>query len=170
MSDPTKHIGVSQIGPAVTTMSWENPGYGVLTIDKETMLPMNFEIYAMDLVKANASGTPTWEVTTDYVKDYELKNNNVSPDSMYDLGERMVDDRTLASLFRWNLSRNVKEPTNMSASEMKDQSCMVTTSETWETDECNGRKNHTSLFHSPGDWLFNFVIGEWVVKTDEITQ
>lgn len=83
-------------------MSWENPGYGVLTVDKETMLPMNFEIYGMDLVKANASGTPTWEVTTDYVRDYELLNKNVSPDSMYDLGKRLGEDSTLASLYQWN--------------------------------------------------------------------
>lgn len=110
MSDPTKHIGVAQIGPAATTMSWENPGYGVLTIDKETMLPMNWEIYGMDLMKANNSGTPVWEVMTDYVRDYELLNKNVSPDSMYDLGMRIAEDRTLASLFQWNETRNVKEP------------------------------------------------------------
>ena len=39
----------------------------------------------MDITDANNTGTPVWKLTTDYVKDYELKDGNVSPDSMYDL-------------------------------------------------------------------------------------
>jgi hypothetical protein len=41
-TNPTKHLHVAQIGPAVTTLSYENPAYGIIEVDKKTMLPVNY--------------------------------------------------------------------------------------------------------------------------------
>lgn len=48
-TNPDKHINVAQIGPSVVPLSYENPGYAILEVDQETMLPLNYQIYAMDL-------------------------------------------------------------------------------------------------------------------------
>jgi len=45
------------------------------------MLPLNWKIMKLDIVKANASGVPEWELSTDYVNDYGL--GQMSPDSLY---------------------------------------------------------------------------------------
>lgn len=79
-TNPDKPISVAQIGPSVTTDSYKNPGYALIEIDKETMLPLNYQIWAMDLVEANKNNNPTWEMFTDYRKDYGLES--MSPDEM----------------------------------------------------------------------------------------
>lgn len=45
-----KIIGLNQVGPSGTTDEEENPGYALIDVDAETMLPINFRIFAMDLV------------------------------------------------------------------------------------------------------------------------
>jgi len=53
MTNPNSNIGLNQIGPSVTTYTENNPGYAVIEFDAETMLPINFLIYALDIEKAN---------------------------------------------------------------------------------------------------------------------
>jgi len=69
-------------------MSWENPAYALIDVDAETMLPVNWRIFSMDLVNANESGTPEWGQLIDYTKDYGL-GDGISPDSLYNLAERL---------------------------------------------------------------------------------
>ena len=110
MSSPDKHIGVQQVGPSATTWNegnLENPGYAVITIDSETLLPLNFQIYALDIKSANALNETAWELTTDYIQDYEL--TDISPDQLYKLAERMKIDGNLASLFEWDRTRKANE-------------------------------------------------------------
>jgi hypothetical protein len=53
------------------------------------MLPINFRIFAMDLIEANASNEPQWVQLIDYVNDYGI-TPGMSPDSLYDLAYRMT--------------------------------------------------------------------------------
>ena len=67
-------------------------------------------MYALDIMKANnAADTSTsdkWELVLDYVKDYDL-NGFVTPDEMHKLAKRVGDDRSFASIYRWQMMRNV---------------------------------------------------------------
>ena len=68
------------------------------------MLPINWKIYKLDIEKANASGVAEWELSVDYVNDYQL--GQMSPDSLYNLAKRMTkDDGTLVKKFWWDRSR-----------------------------------------------------------------
>ena len=96
-TNPEKNIGLNQIGPSVTTYTEKNPGYAVLEIDQETMLPTNVLIYALDIEKANASGVADWELVVDYVNDYQM--TEMSPNGLYDLASRFRTDMDLLSLF-----------------------------------------------------------------------
>lgn len=101
--DASKHIGVGQIGPSVTTLTDENPGFALIDVDKETLLPINWRIFAMDLEEANNEGKPVWRQMIDYSKDYDL--GGVSPNSLYGLAERLQTDADLYWQFRWDKSR-----------------------------------------------------------------
>ena len=73
----------------MTTLTNENPGFALIDVDKETMLPVNWRIYAMDLEEANQEGSPVWRQVIDYTNDYHLSGGGISPDSLYDLADRM---------------------------------------------------------------------------------
>ena len=82
----------------------------MVELDQATMLPMNFYSYYLDLEKANATGTPTWELLQDYNAEYGL--SDVSPRSMKQLADRLLTDADLASQFTWNMhSRFGDKPT-----------------------------------------------------------
>ena len=83
-----------------------NPGYAVLELDEETMLPINWKIYKLDIEKANASDVPEWELSVDYVNDYQL--GQMSPNSLYNLAKSMTeDDGTLLHQYEWDQTRQV---------------------------------------------------------------
>ena len=68
------------------------------------MLPLNWKIYKLDIEKANASGVAEWELSVDFVNDYQL--GQMSPDSLYNFAKRMTeDDGTLLNQFNWDKSR-----------------------------------------------------------------
>lgn len=78
---------------------YENPSYALLDIDAETMLPVNWRIFSMDLEQANATGTPEWVELIDYSKDY-LSGEGVSPDGLNGMAERLLTD----SEFYWQIN------------------------------------------------------------------
>lgn len=104
ISNPKKHIGVQQIGPSVTTNMYKNPSYALIEVDEETMLPLNYQMWALDIQKANAaedtSTSDKWELVLDYVKDYKL-DGYVTPNEMHKLAVKVGESRSMASLFRW---------------------------------------------------------------------
>jgi hypothetical protein len=60
VTNPDKVIGFNQVGPSGTTGMFENPSYALVDIDEETMMPINWRIFYMDLEQANLTGTPEW--------------------------------------------------------------------------------------------------------------
>jgi len=91
------------------------------------MLPTNYQIYAMDIEKANKYDAPLWDLNVDYLKDYAL--NDISPDSMYSLAERVRTDRSFAGLYKYHMSRRVGAPKEVSDAEATHLGCMLGTSE-----------------------------------------
>lgn len=83
ITNPDKNIGLAQIGPSVTTGTDENPAYAVLELDAQTMLPLNWEFYVLDIEKANLKGEAEWENMFDYVENYHM--GYMSPDTLYTL-------------------------------------------------------------------------------------
>lgn len=71
----------------MTTNSYINPSYGLLTIDAKTMVPLNYQMYTLDIDANKNNDVAVWELSVDYVRDYQL--NFTSPDEMYELAERM---------------------------------------------------------------------------------
>jgi len=99
------------------------------------MLPINYEIWALDIEEANRTGVPNWEKVIDYVNDYNMELG-VSPDGLYDLAQRMLTDSDLARKYKWGMNRfATDEPNTFNAHSLF---CMLTTSDDWEHKDCNG--------------------------------
>jgi hypothetical protein len=101
VSNPDKHISVAQIGPSVTTLTKENPAYGLIETDSEYLLPMNYQMYAMNVTAANENNRADWNLTVDYVHDYNI-TDFVSPNEMHALAGRLGEDKELARLYIWD--------------------------------------------------------------------
>ena len=67
--------------------TWDetNPQFAVFELDEETLLPLDYKIYAFDLEIANKSPdvTPVWYNMFDYKETYGLED--ISPRSMKSL-------------------------------------------------------------------------------------
>ena len=85
-----------------------------------------------------------------------------SPDALWELGDRISKDASLASVYKWNMSRNVAIPEEIKSSEQLGISCLIKTSNTDEEDRCNGVKR--KLFDDPAEALVNMFEGDWVKK------
>ena len=140
ITNPDKHIHVSQIGPSVTTSNDKNPAYGYMEMDSEFLVPLNYEMYAMNITEANINDKPDWSSNyINYVKDYNL-TDYVSPNEMHALAERVGNDTTLAQLFNWDMPRKKGnlDQYKTTAKAAKELGCMLATSETFEANACNG--------------------------------
>ena len=74
-----KPIGMSYIVTSGTTFRGKRPGFNVIYLDPETMLPVDLEIYAFDLDHANKEDEPRWEKLYDIRSELGLKD--LSPSS-----------------------------------------------------------------------------------------
>lgn len=90
MDDATDPVGVIQVCGAITTWLGNNPAYCVYELDKATMLPVSRKTYYFDLDAANESGTPEWQLLTDWTSDFDLAD--LSPSSLNQLTQRMAND------------------------------------------------------------------------------
>ena len=85
-----KHISNQFWSSSGTPFTNKNPGFRVVEIDQETMLPVNLETYIFNLTDAN----PEWKLSHDYLSHYDLED--VSPNSLNDLSEKLRDDEATA--------------------------------------------------------------------------
>jgi hypothetical protein len=101
ITNPGKHISVSQIGPSVTTSNNKNPAYGYMEMDSEHLVPLNYQMYAVNVTAANENNRADWNLTVDYVNDYNL-TDYVTPNEMYSLTERIANSTDLTKLYTWD--------------------------------------------------------------------
>jgi len=145
----------------------ENPAYAVVEVDAETLLPLNYQMYSLDLEKANASNKAEWKLTVDYLRDYKIKD--MSPDEMFRLAGIVGMDPRQANIYKWNMSRNVGHVPTCDSACRKELSCTLKTSDIYEMDDCMGR-HHRDWFSDPGTAIADWLIGEWKVTSNEQTE
>lgn len=121
----------------MTTYTEENPGYAILDVDRATMLPVNWRIFAMDVAKANETGKPEWGQLTDYTQDYGLVGG-ISPETIMDFTERYQTDADLYWQFAWDKSRHYGEkPSGHHENSAKADLCRFTANSDYADKICN---------------------------------
>jgi len=87
----------------------------------------------MNVTAANENNRADWNLTVDYVRDYDLQDY-VTPNEMHALADRIKVNTTLAELYQWDESRKHGElaDNKMKAKDIKDLGCRLATSEAYE--------------------------------------
>ena len=85
---------------AATTFPAKNPSFMVVTVDSETMLPVEMETHFLNITKANENDAPEWELHHKYTELFELKD--LSPGSLMQYAERVLTDAAVAKQYRDN--------------------------------------------------------------------
>lgn len=76
----------------------KNPSFNVIYLEPENLLPVEYETYAFDLVKANKRGNkPEWKLFWKYSETYDLED--LSPNSFLDFAVKIPNNKTAANLF-----------------------------------------------------------------------
>ena len=67
-----KPIGLNFIVGSGTTFEGKPPMFSVITADSDTLLPLNFETHALDLVHANKYDEPKWDIQYNWLDEYNI--------------------------------------------------------------------------------------------------
>lgn len=151
-------IGWSLVAGSGTSGDTRNPSFTVIEYDKEFMVPINIETYYMNLSEANSGKEPEWKVLHDFKDEYGLKD--LSPSSMLDFTQRMVQDTDLASQYLWNRKRQAG--TKPESNQGDAQFTCLNSSEIFELRDCQGQPD-IHLKGGNGDDWFNFLIANWIL-------
>eukprot|EP00350_Pseudokeronopsis_sp_OXSARD2_P012849 CAMPEP_0170557230 /NCGR_PEP_ID=MMETSP0211-20121228/20968_1 /TAXON_ID=311385 /ORGANISM="Pseudokeronopsis sp., Strain OXSARD2" /LENGTH=192 /DNA_ID=CAMNT_0010868045 /DNA_START=989 /DNA_END=1567 /DNA_ORIENTATION=+ len=101
--DDNKNVGLDFLTGSVAMQPNGSPSFSVIEIDAELMIPVNFKVYMLDLDESNLKNSPVFRLQNDHLEMYDL--DDVSPDSMYSLSERILEDEETAILYLWNQYR-----------------------------------------------------------------
>lgn len=74
--------------------------FNVISVDRLTMLPLNFETYAFDLDRANKFDDPQWNLVLNYTQEYNLPD--MSPQSFYDHSQKIYANNAACVQYRTN--------------------------------------------------------------------
>eukprot|EP00356_Strombidium_inclinatum_P002021 CAMPEP_0170479920 /NCGR_PEP_ID=MMETSP0208-20121228/958_1 /TAXON_ID=197538 /ORGANISM="Strombidium inclinatum, Strain S3" /LENGTH=501 /DNA_ID=CAMNT_0010752381 /DNA_START=547 /DNA_END=2052 /DNA_ORIENTATION=- len=161
-----KPIGMSFIVPSGTTFRGKPPGFNVLYLDPDTMIPLDLETWAFDLDHANQYDEPRWEKLYDYKEDLDLED--LSPDSFSDWAYRLFSNETVCQQYR--SIRHLGGPAAGSITdacayvEREKQFCSAVASNWDEIQFCHDKdRSHRLLLTS----LENNVVHHWYNKRGE---
>lgn len=94
------NVGINFIPGSLTPFKNVNPQFAVMDLDAEFLVPLNMQIYSLNVTNANENNNPKWYLLLDYIKDYQIPD--LSPDSLYNLAKKIRTDKTLANQVLWN--------------------------------------------------------------------
>jgi len=155
----TDPIGFWFISGSGTTDGDKNPAFTVIDFDEEYMVPLNTHTYTMNLTEANANreAEPVWYEQHDLLKEYGMED--LSPNSVLDLINRLYNDVDLASLYEWNAYRRGGNPSVKPVAKLHNlkYKCLQT-SETFEQADCEGKPH----IGKDVTGAFNAIIGDWI--------
>ena len=138
-------IGMNFVVGSVTTHQNNMPSVSVVYLDPETLIPVDFEIHAMDIDHANKYDLVDWYKVVDYKEEFGLPD--LSPYSFFDYAKQMHHNEEYAKTyrsFRYLDNRNSKDdPCDYDC--MMKMYCQVVSNEYDEWQACNNR-NVIDLF------------------------
>lgn len=94
----SKPIGMSYIVGSATPYQGKNPSFNILKMDKNTIVPVDFETHYLDIVESNKQDKPIWGLKFNYRDHFNL--TDLSPQSFYKQAEHMYFDSDAAATYR----------------------------------------------------------------------
>lgn len=159
----SKNIGYSIVAGSLTSFTNLNPSFLVIELDEELLIPLNVKTYIMNLTRANLDGYPTWEYSHDFLEEYGVPD--MSPDSLYDVGHRILIDQETSDKYNNNRFKRFKKYPPNNPAIKKQLYCDVTTSEFFERRICMGDPLY-DWDKDPMNAMMNLALNTWVKKQD----
>ena len=166
MADVNDPVGVLQVCGAITTWLGNNPAYCVYELDKATMLPVSRKTYYFDLDSANETGTPEWQLLTDWTTDFDLPD--LSPSSFSAFTKKLETEEMTTVDF---LNRARRQPGGTSSCDdacMTDAVCSAKYMDPYSYAQCKG----DPIYNWSGDFMGTFrqsMLEPWMRKVPSPT-
>lgn len=134
-SSELRPVGITTICGSVTTWGGVNPSFCVYEIDEETMIPIQRLTYSFDLEESNLNQTALWKLSTNWTQEYDMVD--LSPDSLYDMSLRLLEDPNLCSKYSSLMKRQLhNESYECSFQERKDKYCSSIALDRYDNNYC----------------------------------
>ena len=72
----------------------KNPSFNVVTVDKKTLVPIDYETWWLDLEAANRDDNPQWALKYSYKRDFNLPD--LSPKTLAEFAHSLISDEQTA--------------------------------------------------------------------------
>mgnify|MGYP000409560688 FL=1 len=92
--------GVNFLASSATPYQYKPPSFDVIYLDPETMRPVDYEIYSLDLDLANKNNEIKWSKFFDYRTDYNI--TDLRPTNMFDLAQRVLTEPEVCKIYAKN--------------------------------------------------------------------
>jgi len=159
-----KPIAVQFGNPSLGTRGGKNPGFRVLTLDAETMLPIEVTRYYLNLTEAN-NGNPKWQKMYDVTEEYGFKSLKPSD---YDQVVKSFSTGNVETLKRMISNedgrfefKSAKE-VNCDQHCIKYHTCRKSSSEYWERQNCLGDFHYYDFVRNVEGAFENMMVDNWV--------
>jgi sphingomyelin phosphodiesterase len=90
----SKAIGWTYRTGSMTTYGGKNPGFTLVELDAEYLVPVKMDTYFYNVTRANLEDKVTFEHFHSFNQDYKLED--LRPSNILDLSHRFIDDEQLA--------------------------------------------------------------------------
>jgi hypothetical protein len=113
----------------------------------------------MDWQESTDQKQPIWKLLYDYVDYYGIPD--VSPDGMYALSEKLLNDEETAINYTWNIWRQWgPKPTSCDEICRHELYCSTSTTEEAQNEDC--RKDKVNIINSFMDIMMNILTDPWI--------
>ena len=143
--------GINFIVSSATPYENKKPSIDVLYLDPDTMRPVDYEIYALDLDLANEKDEIRWFKYFDYRKDYQMPD--LRPKNFFDLALRVFNEPETCTTYYRN--RFIDGP-GFNASATCDRTgnfCQIVASEEEDKYFCQGQNQYVTYRFKPYNML-----------------
>jgi sphingomyelin phosphodiesterase len=149
--------GLMLMPGAITTYTNKNPSFRIVEANPDTFLLTNYYQYRLDLGEANRLNSAVWKFAYDPLTAYNL--TDLSPKSILDMSNRMLDDEALAVAYRTNEGTGTPgQATTCDAGCRKSTQCHIAWGVDQDQYKCSGGKP------SFKDREVELLFGSWIYK------
>lgn len=159
--------GVNFIVSSATTYQSKPPSFDLVYLDPDTMRPVDYEIYALDLDHANAHDEIRWSRYFDYRTGFNM--TDLRPQNFFDLAQRVFHEPKVCSIYAKNRFVGGPGYEDSPTCDYISNYCQIIASEEEDKYFCQGQnQNAWSRFMSNNllDTIANLINGAWYTKKD----
>jgi hypothetical protein len=159
-----KPIGFNFVDGSITSFIGKFPGFSLITMDEELMIPLNIETYVFNITEVNLTNEPKWELQHDWIQEYSLQD--MRPSNMMSLASTLLNDDAMFYKFMNNVNRRAVEPDVCEGKCRHSNYCQIVATERFQIDECKSEFEGGENKNPKSD-MYEILMDPWLKRTDQ---